>query len=69
MCYIAWQSYVKWESVMTLMSLAYVTRVMVFAQKSQIQVYSQPLKKFTSTVLQGEVSFVFSGDMELSILL
>ena len=40
-----------------------------FAQKSQIQVYSQPLKKFTSTVLQGEVSFVFSGDMELSILL
>ena len=29
MCYIAWQSYVKWKSVMTLMSLAYVTRVMV----------------------------------------
>lgn len=36
-----------------------------FAQKSQIQVYGQPLKEFTSTVLQGEVSFVLSRDKEL----
>ena len=36
-----------------------------FAQKSQIQVYGQPLKQLTSTVLKGEVSFVLSRDKKL----